>query len=262
MSGDMGGDGQMVRVLVAGASGRMGGETVQAVRQSAQDNHDMELVGVFGRGDDAETEIKAARPDVLVDFSLPEAVMPNVRAALAARVIVLVGTTGLSPADLEEIAALCQTHQTACLVAPNFAIGAVLMMQFAKTAARYMPDAEIIEMHHERKKDAPSGTAQKTAALIAEARKAANAAPLPEADGAFETAPGARGGTVDGVPVHSVRLPGFVASQEVIFGGPGQRLSVRHDSIDRASFMPGVLLAIRKSPDLQGFVYGLENLLP
>ena len=261
MSGDMG-DGQTVRVLVAGANGRMGSETVQAVRQSAQNHHDMELVGVFGRGDDAETEIKAARPDVLVDFSLPEAVMPNVRAALAARVVPLVGTTGLSPDNLEEIAGLCKTHETACLVAPNFAIGAVLMMQFAKTAARYMPDAEIIEMHHERKKDAPSGTAQKTAALISEARKAANAAPLPEADGAFETAPGARGGDVDGVPVHSIRLPGFVASQEVIFGGAGQRLSVRHDSIDRASFMPGVLLAIRKSPDLQGFVYGLENLLP
>ena len=250
-----------VRVLVAGASGRMGRETVAAVRQSAQTLGDMELVGVFGRGDDAHAEIKAARPEVLVDFSLPGGVMANVRAALASGVIPVVGTTGLSPSDLDEIAGLCQSRQTACLIAPNFAIGAVLMMQFAQTAARYLPDAEIIEMHHENKRDAPSGTAQKTAVLIAQAREAANVAPAPSADGAFETAPGARGGTVSGVPVHSVRLPGFVASQEVIFGGPGQRLSLRHDSIDRASFMPGVLLAIRKAHTMQGFVYGLENLL-
>ncbi len=251
-------DARPIRVVVAGAKGRMGIETVRAVEGAAQSAGDIELVGTTGRGDDLNRVLVELRPDVLVDFTLPEVVMPNIRTALAARVVPLVGATGLSTADLDEIARLCETHQTACLVAPNFAIGAVLMMQFAQAAARYMPDAEIIEMHHERKKDAPSGTAQKTAQLIAQAR---TQAAIGDAPGAFETATGARGGRVDEVPVHSVRLPGFVASQEVIFGAPGQRLVLRHDSIDRASFMPGVLLAVRRAKEMRGLVYGLENLL-
>ena len=251
----------MIRVAVAGAGGRMGREVVRAVGDAA----DMELVAQIGRGDDLEAVLAAARPDALVDFSVPGAVMANIRAALAARVVPIVGTTGIGPADLDELRGLCKTHATGCLVAPNFAIGAVLLMRFARDAARFLPDVEIIEMHHERKQDAPSGTALKTAEAIAQGREQS---PTLAPDGAFEIVAGARGGqahfegaTHGPVTIHSVRLPGFVASQEVIFGGPGQRLSLRHDSIDRASFMPGVLLALRGAKTLTGLVYGLENML-
>ena len=183
----------------------------------------------------------------------------RIRAALAARVIPRVGTTGVSPSDLDQVRRLCAEHETAALIAPNFAVGAVLMMRFAADAARYLPDVEIIEMHHERKVDAPSGTAAKTAEMIAASLQGAASGDAP---GAFERFPGARGAQAAGdIRVHSVRLPGFVASQEVIFGGAGQRLSLRHDSMDRASFMDGVLLAIRSARSLSGLVYGLENLL-
>jgi 4-hydroxy-tetrahydrodipicolinate reductase len=245
-----------IRVVVAGAGGRMGSEAVRAITAEK----DMVVAASSHRGDDLDTVLRGAQADVLVDFTIPESVMANIRTALAAKVIPIVGTTGLSVTDLAEIRSLCEENGTGALIAPNFAIGAVLLMQFAQAAAKHMPDVEIIEMHHERKLDAPSGTAVKTAALIAEVRDAA----LAEGDmpGAFETVPGSRGGRTEGnIPVHSIRLPGFVASQEVIFGGPGQRLSLRHDSIDRVSFMPGVVLAIRKATSLSGLVYGLENLL-
>lgn len=245
------------RVAVAGANGRMGRETVRAISGET----DMQVVAEIGRGDDARARLASTRPDVLIEFSVPGAVMANVRAALRERVVPLIGTTGLSPADCDEIAALCDTHATSALFAPNFAIGAVLLMRFAADAARYFPDAEIIEMHHERKLDAPSGTAIRTAERIGDIWADAGVAAREAPTGTFETATGARGGAVNGVPVHSVRLPGFVASQEVIFGAPGQRLSLRHDSTDRASFMPGVLLAVRKAQTLRGFVIGLENVL-
>jgi 4-hydroxy-tetrahydrodipicolinate reductase len=219
----------------------------------------MEVVAAAGRGDDLSEALTSARPDVMVEFTVPEAAMGNIRAALEAGVTPIVGTTGLGPTELDEIRQLCESHQTAALVAPNFALGAVLLMRFAAEAARYLPDVEIIEMHHERKLDAPSGTAAKTAEMIAAARATT---PTGQPEGAFEKFPGVRGGrTEGGIQIHSVRLPGFVASQEVIFGGPGQRLSLRHDSIDRASFMPGVILAIRRMRSLSGLVYGLENLL-
>ncbi len=252
----MPGTAEPIRVVVAGAGGRMGSETVRAVAGEK----DMIVAREVHRGDDLATALRDAHADVLVDFTVPESVMANLRVALAAHIVPIVGTTGLSPENLAEIRSLCEENGVGALVAPNFAIGAVLLMQFAQTAAKYMPDVEIIEMHHERKLDAPSGTAVKTAALIAEVRDAAQArGDLP---GAFETVTGARGGRAEGsIPVHSIRLPGFVASQEVIFGGPGQRLSLRHDSIDRASFMPGVVLAVRRAASLSGLVYGLENLL-
>ncbi len=248
------------RVAVSGARGRMGSEVVEAVRSEA----DLRLVAEVDFGDSLADALARTRPAALVDFSVPEAVLGNIKATLAARVVPIVGTTGLSPADVARVRDLCREHQTGALIAPNFAIGAVLMMRFAREAARYMPDAEIIEMHHEKKLDAPSGTAAKTAEMIAEGRAGASPATLPP--DAFEKIPGARGGLGMGdVPIHSVRLPGLVASQMVIFGGGGQTLTLRHDSLDRKSFMPGVILAVRHAPVLAAnggeLVYGLENLL-
>jgi len=179
-----------------------------------------------------------------------------VRQALAAGVHCVVGTTGVGVDRWAEVAG--ETGSSACLfIAPNFAIGAVLMMRFAEVAARYMPHAEIIELHHDRKLDAPSGTAMRTAAIIAGARAEVPASPGRET----EVSPGARGALVDDVTVHSVRLPGLVAHQEVLFGGVGQTLSIRHDSIDRTSFMPGVVLAVREVVTRSGLVVGLEELM-
>lgn len=193
---------------------------------------------------------------VLVDFTVPSAVEATVEQALAAGVDCVVGTTGVPVERWREMAAAA--HDGACLfIAPNFAIGAVLMMRFAEQAARYMPHVEIIELHHDRKLDAPSGTAMRTAQLIAQNRPNVPAAPGKET----EVTPGSRGALVDEVVVHSVRLPGLVAHQEVLFGGVGQTLSIRHDSIDRTSFMPGVVLAIRGVRDRSGLVIGLEELM-
>ena len=249
-----------ITVAVSGALGRMGREVVAAVQAES----DLLLVAEVDKGDSLAGVLANVKPVALVDFSVPEAVMGNIEAALAAHVVPIVGTTGLSPADVAHVRDLCRRHGCGALIAPNFAIGAVLMMRFARLAAKHMPDAEIIEMHHEKKLDAPSGTAAKTAEMIAEGR--ANAAPMPLPADAFEKIPGSRGGKgVGDVPVHSVRLPGFVASQMVIFGGLGQTLTLRHDSIDRKSFMPGVILALRHAPVLAAnggaLVYGLENLL-
>ncbi len=249
-----------ITVAVSGALGRMGREVVAAV----QAENDLTLVGQVDKGESLAGMLNQAKPLALVDFSVPEAVMGNIETALSAGVVPIVGTTGLSPADVAHVRDLCRKHNLGALIAPNFAIGAVLMMQFAQQAAKYLPDAEIIEMHHEKKLDAPSGTAAKTAEMIAEGR--ANSVPTALPADAFEKIPGSRGGKgVGDVPVHSVRLPGFVASQMIIFGGPGQTLTIRHDSIDRKSFMPGVILAVRHAPALAAnggeLVYGLENLL-
>jgi len=249
-----------ITVAVSGALGRMGREVVAAIGAEP----DLLLAAELDKDDDLADALANVKPVALVDFSVPEAVMGNIEAALAARVVPIVGTTGLSPVDVAHVRDLCRHHQCGALIAPNFAIGAVLMMQFARLAAKHMPDAEIIEMHHEKKLDAPSGTAAKTAEMIAEGRAALAPTLLP-AD-AFEKIAGARGGKgVGDIPIHSVRLPGFVASQMVIFGGLGQTLTLRHDSIDRKSFMPGVILAVRHAPALAvnggALVYGLENLL-
>ena len=222
-----------VRVAVAGAAGRMG-ETVCAAVSEAPD---MELVA---RADPALGitlgEALAEQPEVLVDFTLPATAVQNAREALAAGVHVVIGTTGFDPEQLDEIAKSAQAN---VFIAPNFAIGAVLMMQFAQQAARHMARAEIIERHHDRKLDKPSGTAARTASLMAAA--------APE---------------IGEIPIHSVRLPGLVAHQEVILGDVGQTLTIRHDSIDRQSFMPGVLLAIRKVGTLsESPTVGLEQLL-
>jgi len=252
--------GHGITVAVAGAGGRMGQEVVRTVLAAP----DLVLAGQITRGDNFEAALAQAKPQALVDFTVPDSAMPHIRAALESHIVPIVGTTGLSPADVAEVRALCREHTIGALIAPNFAIGAILMMRFAQEAAKYLPDAEIIEMHHERKLDAPSGTAAKTAEMIAEGR--AEAAPTALPAETFEELTGARGAKgVGDVPIHSVRLPGFVASQMVIFGGLGQTLTLRHDSLDRTSFMPGVLLALRHAPALAAhrgeLVYGLEHLL-
>jgi len=251
----------------------MGTEVVKAV--NAQD--DMKLVGGVdvrceGRTallddagakiapvfDDLAAAIEKLAPEVMVDFTHPSAVEGNLRIGLARGIDCVVGTTGLSTEKLEELAALAP-EGTTLFVAPNFTTGAVLMMQFAKIAARYFPDCDIIELHHDGKADAPSGTAVRTAEMVAAARDAASPAPGKETELAgYE---GARGALVDGVYVHSVRNAGQVAHQEVIFGSAGQTLTIRHDSIDRSSYMPGVLLAIRKVGARAGLIIGLENFM-
>ena len=249
-----------ITVAVSGAKGRMGREVVVTVEEEA----DLKLVAEIDFGESLADVLTRTKPLALVDFSVPEAVLGNLETALVHGVVPSVGTTGRSPADIAHVRDLCRTHNLGALIAPNFAIGAILMMRFAQEAAKYLPDAEIIEMHHEKKLDAPSGTAAKTAEMIAEGR--AGASPILLPSDAFEKIPGSRGGKgVGDVPVHSVRLPGFVASQIVIFGGAGQTLTLRHDSIDRKSFMPGVILALRHAPQLAAnggeLVYGLEYLL-
>lgn len=239
----------MTRVAVLGAKGRMGSEVVRAVEGA----DDLELARAF----DVDDELELAGVDVAVDFTHPDAVMGNLRACIAAGVHAVVGTTGFTDARLAELRELLQDSQTGVLIAPNFGIAAVLMMQFAAQAARFFDSVEVVELHHPGKADAPSGTARRTAQLIAEARQ--GMAPMPDATStALE---GARGADVDGVRVHAVRLAGLVAHQEVLLGGSGESLTIRHDSYDRASFMPGVLLGVRSVGARPGLTVGLEHLL-
>lgn len=255
----------MINVAVAGCGGRMGTAVVDAVSAADDmavvcgiDPHGSACAGfpVFATVAEA---LDAVDADVLVDFTQPAVVAGNLAEALPRGVDCVVGTTGLSTETLEALASDAAAG-AALFYAPNFTTGAVLMMQFAQAAAPYFPEAEVIEFHHCRKKDAPSGTALRTAQLIAEAR-----APfVPSAPGAeteVEGARGARGALVEDVPVHSVRSSGFVASQEVVFGSMGQTLSIRHDSWDRESYMPGVLLGIRSVGEREGLVVGLENFM-
>jgi 4-hydroxy-tetrahydrodipicolinate reductase len=254
----------MIRVGVLGAAGRMG-RTVSAAVASDPDLELVAAVDPAGAGERVEGLDISAEPDALldtgaavaVDFTHPSAVMGNVGWLVEHGVHAVVGTTGLAPDDLAEIGRLLEEAggRSNVFVAPNFAIGAVLMMHFAREAARFLPAVEIIELHHDGKADAPSGTALSTARGVAAARGEAYRGP----DG--ETLAGSRGGDHEGVRIHSVRLPGLVAHQEVILGGPGQTLSLRHDSLDRSSFVPGVLLAIRAIGDRPGLTVGLEHLL-
>ena len=262
----------MTTVIVNGACGRMG----QAVLKAVQEADGLELVGavdIKGGADtgslvglpangilvesDLEALLARKKPEVMVDFTRPDVVFGNVMTALAHKTSPVVGTTGLSDEQKAEIAKAAEENDTPAFIAPNFAIGAVLLMVMSRQAAKYMPDVEIIELHHDKKLDAPSGTAIQTAAMIAEVRKAHKQGNPDE----FEKLEGARGADYEGMHIHSVRLPGYVAHQEVIFGGLGQTLTIRHDSMNRESFMPGVVLAAKKVRSLKGLTVGLDKLL-
>lgn len=251
----------------------MGLELVRAISRAS----DVELVGCFDRQHQGESigslagvscngvmvaakfgaTLDECKPDVVVDFTHLSAAPDHALSSLKRKIPVIIGTSGLSTSDLSAIRDACNEYQTPAALIPNFAIGAVLMTTFAEQAAKFLPDVEVIEYHHKGKLDAPSGTALHTAERIAEARTQRPAA----IEGAVEKVPGSRGGKHRDVTVHAVRLPGFVASQEVIFGSDGERLVLRHDSIDRACFMPGVLLTLRKIRSMTGFTIGLDKFL-
>ena len=262
-----------ISVVVAGAHGKMGREVVKAILG----DETLELAGavdVRGRGtdlgvlvglppsgtvitNDLESLLKETRAKVLVDFSNPHSVLRNIYLAIDNNVCPVIGTTGLTNEEVQAIDSKAKDKGIGVFIAPNFALGAVLMMKFAQEAAHYFPHVEIIEMHHDQKVDAPSGTSLRTADLILEQRPVFCQGAVNE----YEKISGARGAEIGGIRVHSVRLPGYVAHEEVIFGGLGQILTLRHDSINRECFMPGVLLAIHKVSQLSGLVVGLEHLL-
>lgn len=241
-----------VRVIVNGSKGRMGQEASNAIEAE----EGLELVGQADIDDDLPQLILEKNAHVVVDFTTATVAFENAKKIIGAKARPVIGTSGLLPKQVDELQKLCAQTKLGGLIAPNFAIGAVLMMKFAKEAVRYMPNVEIIELHHDRKADAPSGTAIKTLNMLVEAReKAPN--PLKEK----EILPGARGAQSEGIHIHSIRLPGLVAHQEVIFGGKSETLTIRHDSIHRESFMPGVCFGCKKVIELKELIYGLENLL-
>lgn len=245
----------MINVAVLGARGRMGAEVVKSVEAAAG----MSLVAALDLGDSLE-QIKASGAHVVVDFTTPDSVMGNLDFLIKNGINAVVGTTGFDETKLASISTLCEENPTVgVLIAPNFAIGAVLMMEFAAKAARYFESAEIIELHHPDKIDAPSGTATRTAALMSDARRAGGLAPMPDATATALA--GARGSKVGDIPVHSIRARGLVAHQEVILGGMGEVLTIRHDSLDRSSFMPGVLLGIRNVITTPGLTHGLDKFM-
>ena len=241
-----------IKVGVLGAAGRMGSTTCGAV----DGDDELELVARVDHGDGRQGLVDAG-VQVAVDFTVPDAVKDNIHFCLDHGIHVVVGTSGLTSDDFAEIETRAKASEANCFIGPNFAIGAVLMMRFATMATPYFDSAEIIERHHERKVDAPSGTAVRTAELMNEARDR----DWVEPSGETETLAGSRGGRSGGIHIHSVRARGYVAHQEVVLGATGETLTIRHDSLDRASFMPGVLLAIKKVGERSGLTVGLEHLL-
>ena len=244
----------MIKVAVLGSRGRMGSEVVKAVNEAK----DLELVAELDLGDSLDTLVSAGA-QVVVDFTTPDSVMANLEFVISKNIHAVIGTTGFDDARIAKIKSLLSTSKSGVLIAPNFAIGAVLMMEFATKAAKYFESAEIIELHHPNKVDAPSGTAARTADLMSAARKEAGLSAGPDAT--TTSLDGARGATVGQIPVHSVRLRGLVAHQEVLLGGIGETLTIRHDSIDRVGFMPGVLLGVRQVVNHPGLTFGLENFM-
>lgn len=264
----------MVRVLITGATGKMGLETVKAVLADKE----LELVGALGKanfiGQDIgnlagskeigikvknnfSEVIRETSPDIVVDLTNAEAGYKIIMNCLAEGIDCISGSTGFSQLQLDEIKRLTIEKNLTVMIIPNFSIGAVLMMKFSEQAGRYFNNVEILEMHHEKKKDSPSGTAIKTAEMIMKNSSEFNNN-LPDT---VENIDGCRGGKVGNINIHSIRMPGFVASQEVIFGGIGQLLKIRHETINREAFMPGIIFAIKKSMEIKGYTYGLESLL-
>ena len=245
----------MIKVGVLGARGRMGAEVVKAVTTAA----DLELVASLDLGDSLD-QLVSSGAQVVVDFTTPDSVMANLEFLISKGINTVVGTTGFDDARVAKVKALLSANpKVGVLIAPNFAIGAVLMMEFATKAAKYFESAEIIELHHPDKVDAPSGTAARTAQLMTQARKDAGLTAMPDATNSGIAA--ARGGNVGDIPVHSIRLRGLVAHQEVLLGGLGETLTIRHDSLDRAGFMPGVLLGVRKVISNPGLTFGLDKFM-
>nr|WP_295971647.1 4-hydroxy-tetrahydrodipicolinate reductase [uncultured Bacillus sp.] len=261
------------KIVIAGPRGRMGSEAVKLVERtenfelaavidhknngkllSELDGISSLPVPIYSDITDCLTDVK---PDVLIDLTTPEVGMYHTKTALTLGVRPVVGTTGFTKENLQELESLCREKELGCIIAPNFALGAVLMMKFSQMAGKYFPDVEIIELHHDKKLDAPSGTAVKTAEMIAEVRKEKKQGHPNEK----ETLQGARGADYAGMHIHSVRLPGLIAHQQVLFGAEGQSLTIRHDSYDRVSFMSGVKLAVETVMNLNTLVYGLENII-
>jgi 4-hydroxy-tetrahydrodipicolinate reductase len=245
----------MIKVGVLGARGRMGAEVVKAVNEAT----DLELVAALDLGDSLD-QLVSKGAQVVVDFTTPDSVMGNLEFLISNGISAVVGTTGFDDSRVAKVKALSTANpQVGVLIAPNFAIGAVLMMEFATKAAKYFESAEIIELHHPNKVDAPSGTASRTADLMTQARKEAGLEAMPDATNSGIAA--ARGGNVGDIPVHSIRLRGLIAHQEVLLGGLGETLTIRHDSLDRVGFMPGVLLGVRKVISNPGLTFGLEKFM-
>jgi 4-hydroxy-tetrahydrodipicolinate reductase len=240
-----------IQVVVNGAKGRMGSEAAKAIGGAG----DMTLAAAIDAGDDLAGTIARTGAQVVVDFTVASAALRNFQTILAAGAHPVMGTSGFGPAEVERARALCAVHGRSAVIAPNFAISSVLLARFAAEAAKHLPWVELIEAHHEKKEDAPSGTSLKVATDIAAARTESPRGPVEE------TVPGVRGGEVQGVRVHSIRIPGLLARMECLFGGPGDTLTIRHDTLTRASFMPGVLLAVRRVLGADGLIYGLEHIL-
>lgn len=257
----------VINIVLAGPRGKMGTEAIKMINSEPR----FKLVAVINRKRDdvsksndtvpvfydAKTCFQETNPDVFVDLTVPDAGFLHTKIALQNSIRAVVGTSGFSEKQIEELTTIANESKTGCIIAPNFALGAVLMMAFSKVAAQYFPDVEIIEKHHDQKIDAPSGTAVKTIDMIKQVREAKKQGHPDE----YETIKGARGGDVEGIKVHSVRLPGLVAHQEVIFGGKSELFTIKHDSFHRESFMGGLKLAIDKVMDKNELIYGLEHVL-
>lgn len=248
----------MIKVAVCGANGKMGTEVVKAVNNDT----DLELVAKIdiknGEFSSIKEAAEAKQIDVLVDFTQPKSIYENALFCLNNGINIVIGTTGLSDEEIANLKSLSEANKVSCLIAPNFSTGAVLMMMFAKQAAKYFDNAEIIELHHNQKKDAPSGTAVKTALMMSEVNENFTKGNCAE----FETIKGSRGGeSYANIHIHSVRMPGYIASQEVIFGALGQVFKIRHDSMNRECYMPGVIMAVKHVIKQPQFIYGLENIM-
>ena len=237
-----------IKVMVCGAAGRMGRVSCEAIKAAP----DMELVHALDQGESLQEALSTHNPDTVVEFTVPDSVFANTQMIIEHGAHPIVGATGLSPSDIATLKTQSDNKKLGGIIAPNFSLGAILLMQAAERIAAYLPHAEIIEMHHDQKVDSPSGTALKTAAMMAK-HTASQTPPFGDQT--------ARGETVEGVSIHSVRLPGLFAHQAVMFGGEGETLTLRHDSTDRRAMMPGLLMAIRRAPELNTLVYGLENVL-